>query len=308
MADHRSEGKNIPIVKSELIPYESIYPAEESQKAIELIKDEISSEKEKIERARAFSHENTELINLIHHLPEKRTYPIMVPFGNAAFFPGNLVHTNEFLVFLGEGYYVEQTAKQTIGILMRRGKSLDFQIESSNAIIADMNARVKFFGATANESGEGMVEIKEYEEFPVEKKDNLVGSKDHNTKVSVTDDEWAQLNAIVDELEKEELAAEAENFTDERKCENIVDRRHDELEDKNLANEGVSDEKIQMIPKKPTIEGRFPGTSLTNQFQSKAFTGVVVERGLSSHNPSQKESLNPSKPVSRFKLQKNKGL
>lgn len=48
---------------------------------------------------------------------------------------------------------MEQTAKQTIGILMRRGKSLDFQIESSNAIIADMNARVKFFGATANESG-----------------------------------------------------------------------------------------------------------------------------------------------------------
>lgn len=75
----------------------------------------------------------------------------------------------------------------------------------------------------------------------------IVGSKDHNTKVSVTDDEWAQLNAIVDELEKEELAAEAENFTDERKCENIVDRRHDELEDKNLANEGVSDEKIQMV-------------------------------------------------------------
>lgn len=78
MGDHWSEGKNIPIVKSELIPYESIYPAEESQKAIELIKKEISSEKEKIVRARAFSHENTELINLIHRLPEKRTHPIMV--------------------------------------------------------------------------------------------------------------------------------------------------------------------------------------------------------------------------------------
>ncbi|MBA0682726.1 hypothetical protein Goari_024420, partial [Gossypium aridum] len=45
-----------------------------------------------------------------------------VPFVKSAVFPGRLVHTNEFLVLLGESYYVERTAKQTNEILKRRGK------------------------------------------------------------------------------------------------------------------------------------------------------------------------------------------
>ncbi|KAK5838378.1 hypothetical protein PVK06_007107 [Gossypium arboreum] len=47
----------------------------------------------------------------------------MVPLVKSAVFPGRLVHTNEFLVLLGESYYVERTAKQTSEILKRRGKS-----------------------------------------------------------------------------------------------------------------------------------------------------------------------------------------
>lgn len=35
-----------------------------------------------------------------------------IPFGPAAFIPGRLVHTNEFLVLLGSEYYAEMSAKQ----------------------------------------------------------------------------------------------------------------------------------------------------------------------------------------------------
>lgn len=34
-----------------------------------------------------------------------------MPFGKAAFMPGNLIHTNEILVHLGESYYSERYFK-----------------------------------------------------------------------------------------------------------------------------------------------------------------------------------------------------
>lgn len=75
-----------------------------------------------------------------------------VPFGKAAFFPGRLIHTNEFLVLLGEGYYADRTSKQTVEILTRRGKSLDSQVDSLEAIIKDLRAEASFFNATASEA------------------------------------------------------------------------------------------------------------------------------------------------------------
>ncbi|KAG4915553.1 hypothetical protein AAZX31_19G090400 [Glycine max] len=74
----------------------------------------------------------------------------MVPFGKATFFPGRLIHTNEFLVLLGEGYYAERTSKQTVEILQRRGKSLDSRVDSLEANIKDPEAEASFLNATAS--------------------------------------------------------------------------------------------------------------------------------------------------------------
>ena len=83
-----------------------------------------------------------------YRLPEKVRHNVMVPFGAAAFFPGQLVNTNTCMVKLGEPllqheagfgrlkgtaylavedsqYYVEQSAKQTGNILDRRKVRLD---------------------------------------------------------------------------------------------------------------------------------------------------------------------------------------
>lgn len=75
-----------------------------------------------------------------------------VPFGKAAFFPGRLVHTNEFLVLLGEGYYTERTSKQTLEILHRRKKTLDEYVDTLQAMISDLKAEASFFNATAKEA------------------------------------------------------------------------------------------------------------------------------------------------------------
>ena len=45
---------------------------------------------------------NLELQQLLATLPDRVRHPVMVPVGSVAFFPGNLIHTNECLVDIGE--------------------------------------------------------------------------------------------------------------------------------------------------------------------------------------------------------------
>jgi hypothetical protein len=45
---------------------------------------------------------------------------LQVPIGKKAFFPGELVHTNELMVLLGENYFAERSAVQATEIVDRR--------------------------------------------------------------------------------------------------------------------------------------------------------------------------------------------
>ncbi|KAF7822970.1 RNA polymerase II subunit 5-mediating protein-like protein [Senna tora] len=196
----------------------SIFPAEEAQKAAKRVEDTIAEKEKELDRLRGFIADNNNLINLVQKLPEELHHDIMVPFGKAAFFPGRLIHTNEFLVLLGEGYYAERTSKQTTEILKRRGKSLDSQINSLEAIIEDHKAEASFFSATASEAAEGLVEIREdYEEENSGKGEFKSGILTDADKVKATadDEEFARMMSRLDELEKEELAAESGNHSDE---------------------------------------------------------------------------------------------
>ncbi|MCE3214902.1 hypothetical protein HAX54_000238 [Datura stramonium] len=130
----------------------SLFPVEEAQKASKRVEETISERQKQLDHLRDFSVDNNTLINLVQRLPDQLHHDIMVPFGKAAFFPGRLIHTNEFLVLLGEGHYAERTAKQTIEILNRRGKALEVQVESVKALIQDLKAEASFFDATASES------------------------------------------------------------------------------------------------------------------------------------------------------------
>ena len=49
-------------------------------------------------------HENKQTAELLKTLPEKIRHQIMVPEGDAAFFQGQLVHTNECKVHLGKAF------------------------------------------------------------------------------------------------------------------------------------------------------------------------------------------------------------
>lgn len=48
------------------------------------------------------------------------THAQQVPFGRFGFMPGQLYHTNEVLVLLGDNWFARRSAKQAIEIAERR--------------------------------------------------------------------------------------------------------------------------------------------------------------------------------------------
>ncbi|XP_069682132.1 unconventional prefoldin RPB5 interactor [Periplaneta americana] len=66
-----------------------------------------------------------EHISLHSHLsvlPEKLSQDVMVPIGSRALMRGKMVHTNEILVCLGDGWFVKRSAKEAAEICDRRIK------------------------------------------------------------------------------------------------------------------------------------------------------------------------------------------
>lgn len=342
-------------VKGTVRSISSIFPVEEAQKAVKHVEDTIAHQRKELDCLRGFITDNTNLVNLVQRLPDELHHDIMVPFGKAAFFPGRLIHTNEFMVLLGEGYYAERTCKQTIEILKRRGNALESQVESLKAMMEDLKVKASFFNATASEAAEGLVEIMEdyNEESSLEtvpktgsqKQDSLGGSEADNIKGEVEDEEYARLMSRLEELEKEELANQGENEEDEddeqtkpdygqiqkhldqnlssseeHQVWNPVQQSKEVSHGKSLSHEVIKSNSHQMFPKvkenvqaMPTSKNEVSTRSPEPEIDSlKAFTCSIVERtdnlqinsGERSTSSSQASGSQPTKPVSRFKMQR----
>ncbi|PIM99627.1 Molecular chaperone Prefoldin, subunit 5 [Handroanthus impetiginosus] len=243
--------------KGTVTPLSSVFPAEEAQKASKRVEDTIGERQQQLDQLKGFIDDNIGLINLVQKLPDETHHNIMVPFGKAAFFPGRLIHTNEFMVLLGEGYYAERTAKQTVEILKRRGKTLETQVETVKAIMQDLRAEASFFDATASESAEGLVEIREdYVEEGSSETSAAAGHRESDTtrsrkkdgrKPAVEEDEYASIFSRIAELEKEEEEAEKEEEEEEEAEteEEEEEAKTEEEEEAGKANESDEDEQMQ---------------------------------------------------------------
>ncbi|GMJ09880.1 hypothetical protein HRI_004657200 [Hibiscus trionum] len=355
-----------PEVKGTVTSLSSMFPPEEVQKAAKMVEEKLSEKQNEMNQLKEFIADNTSLVNLVQKLPDELHHDIMVPFGKAAFFPGGLIHTNEFLVLLGESYYADRTAKQTVEILKRRGKSLMSKVDALKAEMQDLKAEASFFDSTTSEVAEDLVEIKEYEEDnstervfqsgPAELESPTLAEADNkmDSKLGASkDDEYARLMSRLDELEKEELAAEddGENDEDEDEDANATETDGDENELTEAAFQWKKDEGyssrdhgqrysectgltaepvtqgemshgriIHQDSKmlNPSINASVPSekkpvqTSKSEFDSSKAFTGSIVEhtenleKKIPGQNTTSSESSGskPSKPVSRFKMQR----
>ncbi|CAJ2664992.1 unnamed protein product [Trifolium pratense] len=282
-------------------------------------------------------------------------------------------------VLLGEGYYADRTSKQTVEILQRRGKSLDSQIESQQAMI---NNLASFINVTDSEVAGGLVEIREeYVEdedksdeeesepdSPIE--DALSSWNDTGKKV-----DYASFLALMDVLEKKEQFAEENGDCSDQDEETAVDfddcpyqgnspqnsegssqvipldqannrnsankfpKMHNHQEDTadqlNFANLAVQSQlkegksfaqNVKSVD--PSVKPPILPTEKTSQATSasktevqhqtsqpfdrrKAFTGSIVEHAENlkkasgeQNSTSQVSGSQPSKPVSRFKMQR----
>ncbi|XP_011626664.1 RNA polymerase II subunit 5-mediating protein homolog isoform X1 [Amborella trichopoda] len=196
----------------------SLFPVEEAMKAELRVKEAIAQRTKELDQLNLFISENSSLMNLVQRLPDEISHEIMVPFGKVAFFPGRLIHTNEFLVLLGDGYYAERSSKQTSEILHRRAKTLESKVEGLKAMLLDLEAEASFFNATAAEAAEGLFEIREdyIEQSTNIATQNQTGALESNADPSSRtsgnrsseDEEYARMMLRLDELELEEARAD----------------------------------------------------------------------------------------------------
>ncbi|KAK9905103.1 hypothetical protein WJX75_009668 [Coccomyxa subellipsoidea] len=57
---------------------------------------------------------------MLQDLPKKGTAETMVPLGKAAFFPGQLVDTQQCLIRMGDSLHVHRTTSEAVAILQKR--------------------------------------------------------------------------------------------------------------------------------------------------------------------------------------------
>ncbi|CAA3031106.1 RNA polymerase II subunit 5-mediating homolog isoform X2 [Olea europaea subsp. europaea] len=330
-------AENPAMKKGTVTPISSLFPAEEAHKASKRVQDTIAEHQEQLDQLKGFMNENTNLINLVQKLPDELHHNIMVPFGKAAFFPGRLIHTNEFMVLLGVDHYVARTSKQTIDILKRRGKGLENQLESLKAVMQDLKAEASFFEATASDAVDGLVEIREdyAEESPSE-----VVPLANNTKAAIEDDEYARILSRIAELEQEEEAEKANEFNRDNQIENdLACNTIQSFTDQEVRSSKVEDAILQSPSKDGSSHGKGPAlddysmkkkvlelpevkekvqapvtadnkvshpSSIPGSDSSNAFTGSIVEHApdIGKNSREQQTGARSSKPVSRFKMQR----
>ncbi|CAL4945750.1 unnamed protein product [Urochloa decumbens] len=193
--------------KGTATPLGAVFSPEETKRAVARVAESIADRRAELGRLQGFVADNAALVSLVNRLPDELSHEIMVPFGGAAFFPGRLIHTNELLVLLGEGYYAERSAKQTTDILHRRGVELEAQVEAMKSTISDLEAEAKFFESTAAEASEGLVEIREEYDEDTESNSPKSEASVATKGMSDKEKEHARIMARLDELEMEEMEA-----------------------------------------------------------------------------------------------------
>lgn len=201
-------------MRGTVTPLSESISVEDARKVAKKVEEAIETQIKQLKTLQGFADENRSLRKLLLELPDLVSYNIMVPFGKAAYMPGRLIHTNEFLVLLGEGYYAERSAKQAAEILMRRSEFIKAKIDALNNQIKDLEAEASFAKDTAAEAASGLVEIREpYMEStmqPAGKRSDInnvesIATKDD--KETDSDPEHSRIMARLAELELAEAAA-----------------------------------------------------------------------------------------------------
>ncbi|XP_072926217.1 unconventional prefoldin RPB5 interactor 1 isoform X1 [Hemitrygon akajei] len=227
----------------------------------------VSNCKEKIEHWVKVQSDYEALQGRLKTLPDKLSYDVMVPFGPLAFMPGQLIHTNEVTVLLGDNWFAKCSAKQAVGLVEHRKQHVQKALDDLHKIMNNFESRIHFTDVDklVNEK-EDVVEIhEEIQNEDLEPKDlnskaslNLTGKRriahrpkenckpkeifvadlevgdgDRDCKSSVLSEKelWARL----DELEKqEEMQDEIDRLSDAANGNSEESSSSEEEKDRNM--------------------------------------------------------------------------
>jgi len=133
------------------------------------------------EKAKIWAKHKTDYFDLrqkLSTIADKTTHQVMIPFGGKkAFFEGQLVHTNEIMVLLGDNWFVERSAKEAAEICDRR-------ITRCNDMLQKLDQEIQLFQSWQDESNQLMSDSKLREiREPFNEKDEEEWRKKHREKV-----------------------------------------------------------------------------------------------------------------------------
>lgn len=164
--------------------------------------------------------------SLLSLLPKKISHNVMVPIGPKALMPGKIVHTNEFLVNLGETWFIKSTGPQTEEICNRRIATCNDmlqKLEKEREIIVNKNTLPAQQDAFGSEERPEIIEYVTEEENEEWKKLHKQKEREYRQKlaelrnkekkpIDTEEDLWKHL----DELElQEELEDELNRLNEE---------------------------------------------------------------------------------------------
>ncbi|XP_041047340.1 unconventional prefoldin RPB5 interactor 1 isoform X1 [Carcharodon carcharias] len=226
----------------------------------------VSSCKEKIQHWVKVQNDYEALQNRLKTLPDKVSYDVMVPFGPLAFMPGQLIHTNEVTVLLGDNWFAKCSAKQAIGLVEHRKKHVQKALDDLHKVMNNFESRVEFT-EMAKLGKEGIVEIhEEIQNEDLEIKD--LKSEGKHRKAHKPKENPKPKEVFVAELEdgdgggdckssiltEEELWARLDELEQQEEMQDEIDRLSDTADGNSEESSSSEEEKDKNI--KPNIGER----------------------------------------------------
>jgi len=139
-----------------------------------LFKTQLREDLIRKERLLQIKDEYDSLGLVLEKLPGQLKHQVMVPIGEKAFMPGNIKHTNQVLVAIGDNYFIKCSVSHALGIVERRKEIITKQINDLDKEFEHLKSQLGLSLEVLDignreDYDEGLIEIREeYEQDTLE--------------------------------------------------------------------------------------------------------------------------------------------
>ena len=239
----------------------------------------------------------------LEHITDKSYHNVMIPIGGSkAFFEGQIEHTNEIMVLLGDNWFVERSAKEAREICQRR-------IDRCQLMLDDLDKESKLYQSWLQEeskfSSDGTQEIiEEYDEereieWRIAHRERVKAEKINRDQQDFVDEDNSDLWQRLDELElEEELDAHLEKQKGLSNNGNNIELDEDWRESKSPKKSILKKSKYCEDNQARINQAPQPPKKVMTFASNDTVSGVVIE-----HNPESKdEAMADEKPSKTEKI------